>query len=135
MDISSYLVSAIEAKGLTQRAFAAMIEVSPAYLNKLCKGTKTPSIDMLDRICMALNMTPHEFFSTCPQEPIATSLSAFEYSLIKNIRVLPVHEKEAIAGMVLTLSQHQGASLGIACKRAAEFSPSASAFSPIISEE
>lgn len=103
MDISAYLTTAIRRKKITQRAFAAMIEVTPAYLNKLCKGTKTPSIDLLDKICVALDMSPSQFFSSSSDLPL--SLSPEETSLVQALRTLPDHEKHAIAQLIHALNE------------------------------
>lgn len=102
MDISKYLVAAIGLKRMTQKSLADRLNMSPAYVNKLCKGTKTPSIDLLDKICQALNMTPSEFFSCLSDKPYM-QLRESEIHLIDNYRCLYGYEKEVIADMVCSL--------------------------------
>lgn len=102
MDISKYLVAAISLKKTTQKSLADKLGMSPAYLNKLCKGTKNPSMELLDRICQALNMTPSEFFSCLSDKPYM-QLRESEIHLINNFRCLYGYEKEVIADMVSSL--------------------------------
>lgn len=41
-----------EAKGMTQMKFAEKLNISRSYMNKIEKGTKTPSIDLLIEIAV-----------------------------------------------------------------------------------
>ena len=104
MDISAYLITALRRKKITQRAFAERIEVTPAYLNKLCKGTKTPSIDLLDTICEALGMTPSEFFAVSDDAP--PTLSQEEAALVRTLRALPEDERQAVTHLIDTLGRY-----------------------------
>lgn len=102
MDISKYLSEAIKARGLTQKSFAERLGMAPAYLNKLCKGTKNPSMELLDRICQALDMTPSEFFS-CASETPSMQLEKNEIRLIIDFRGLYEYEKEVVSDMIGSL--------------------------------
>ena len=44
--LSQYL----QASGTTQRAFAALVSVSPSYINEIAKGTKSPGLRLALRI-------------------------------------------------------------------------------------
>lgn len=102
MNISRYLNAAIGQKKITQKALAEMLGTSPAYVNKLCKGTKNPSMELLDRICQALEMTPSEFFS-CISDAPTMQLQKAEIRLINNFRGLYDYERDVISDMVCAL--------------------------------
>lgn len=102
MDISKYLNEAIKAKGLTQKALADRLDMAPAYLNKLCKGTKNPSMELLDRICQALGMTPGEFFSFASETP-CMQLNKDEIHLVNDFRGLYDYEKDVVSELVYSL--------------------------------
>lgn len=102
MDISKYLTAAIDLKHTTQKSLADKLGTSPAYVNKLCKGTKNPSMELLDRICQALEMTPSEFFS-CPSDAPTMQLHRSEIRLINNYRGLYDYEQDVIADMICAL--------------------------------
>lgn len=102
MDISKYLNEAIKAKGITQKTLADRLCMAPAYLNKLCKGTKNPSIELLDRICQALGMTPSEFFS-CASDAPSMRLKKNEIRLVNDFRGLYDYEREVVSEMVGSL--------------------------------
>ncbi len=44
-------------KGLTQEALAVKAKMNRPYLSDMEQGTKNPSLDMLDRIAKALDIT------------------------------------------------------------------------------
>ncbi|MBQ2992116.1 MAG: helix-turn-helix domain-containing protein [Clostridia bacterium] len=102
MDISKNLVAAIELRKTTQKALAEKLGMTPAYLNKLCKGTKNPSMDLLERICQALEMSPCEFFSCLSETPVM-HLRKSEILLINNYRGLYEYEQEVVSDMVALL--------------------------------
>lgn len=102
MNISKYLNAAIDQKNLTQKSLADKLGTSPAYVNKLCKGTKNPSMELLDRICQALEMTPSEFFSCLADAP-TMQLHKSEIRLINNFRGLYDYERDVISDMVCAL--------------------------------
>lgn len=49
----------IEKSGMTQRTLAKEIDVSASYISGLCSGlTEGPSVEVLCRLCMALDVSP-----------------------------------------------------------------------------
>lgn len=102
MDISKYLNAAIELKGITQKSLAEKLGKTPAYINKLCKGTKNPSIEYLESILQALEMTPCEFFSCLADTP-TMQLHRSEIQLVNDFRGLYDYEKDVISDMIGSL--------------------------------
>lgn len=106
MNVSAHLLAALKSKKMTQKALASRLGITPAYLNKLCKGTKNPSMELLDRICNALELSPGEFFS-CLSDSACVRLCQTEAELIHNYRGLYDYEQEVVSEMVESLcSKH-----------------------------
>lgn len=63
MDIAGKLRILIEDKGLSQYAFARAAGVTPAYISEILAGKKKPTLDMLEKFCVTLNITLADFFS------------------------------------------------------------------------
>lgn len=49
----------MEKSGITQKDLAKKIDVSQSYISGLCSGsTEGPSVEVLCRLCMALDVSP-----------------------------------------------------------------------------
>lgn len=108
LEISKHLLAALRIEKMTQKTLSDKLGLSPAYVNKLCKGTKTPSIELLDRICTALDLTPSEFFSCLSSTP-SMQLCEREVDLIASFRGLYDYEQDVISEMVNSLrKKHLG---------------------------
>lgn len=53
-----------ESRHLSQNALANIAGVSPTYIYQLERGEKSPTIEYLNYICGALNISLNEFFSS-----------------------------------------------------------------------
>lgn len=56
------LIKIIKRLNLKQRHLANMIDQDPRYLNRIIKGHRNLSDDMIEKICKALNLKYHIFF-------------------------------------------------------------------------
>ena len=104
MDISEHLCAALKMRKKTQKALAEQLDISCVYVNQLCKGIKKPSMEMLERICGALELTPSEFFSCAPGAS-SVRLDKNEVELVIHYRALYDYEREAVAGLVRSLGE------------------------------
>ena len=53
-----------EQRKLTKNALATLAGVSPTYIHQIEKGEKCPTVEYLDYICQALNISLVDFFTT-----------------------------------------------------------------------
>lgn len=102
MDISQHLLAALNVKKMTQKALSEKLGIAPAYINKLCKGTKNPSIELLDKICNALELSPSEFFS-CLSDTPSMRLNRKEINLVHDFRGLYDYEQDVVSEMLSSL--------------------------------
>ncbi len=49
-----------ESKGITQAELAQLIHISPSFMNRLEKGSSTPSLEYICSISDALDITPQD---------------------------------------------------------------------------
>lgn len=52
-----------EAKGLTQRRLAELAGQASSYIPEIERGLKCPTVEVLENICFALDITLAEFFA------------------------------------------------------------------------
>ena len=52
-----------EASDISARTLAQMTNLDPSQISKVERGASKPSLDALERICQALNISLSEFFS------------------------------------------------------------------------
>ena len=64
-----------EKNHLSQNALANLAGVSPTYIYQLERGEKSPTIEYLNYICGALNISLNEFFSSSDTVFSVNSLS------------------------------------------------------------
>lgn len=71
MNIKSILINNLrfyrKDKKLTQSQFAEMINVSTNYYNAIENGKYFPSLDVLNVICIQLDIRPYQLFMENPQ--------------------------------------------------------------------
>lgn len=108
MDFGAHLKAALEMKKIQQKALAKRLDISTVYVNKLCNGLKTPSLDLLERICDALGFTLSEFFS-CGEDGASMRLGKSEVEMLLDFRGLPGYEQRAVAELIFALQRKRGA--------------------------
>jgi len=64
MNIGNRITDLRNQLGYTTNKLAKLAGVSQSYLRDIELGNKKPGIDILDKLCNALNVTLAEFFST-----------------------------------------------------------------------
>ena len=62
MSIAASLRMALAKKNKSQTWLAKEIEVTRPYVCNICNGNKKPSIETIERICKALEITKSDFF-------------------------------------------------------------------------
>ena len=70
--------------GISQAALAERISTSTHYIAMIELERKTPSLDMLERIAIALQIDPHELFST--RKVPKTSLRKLQETVLEDIQ-------------------------------------------------
>ena len=60
MEIGERIRQYREKAGMPQAQLANSIHVSPSYMNRIEKGTSTPSIELICSVAKALNITPQD---------------------------------------------------------------------------
>lgn len=70
---------------------AKEVGISPTFLSYLENGTKNPSLDTLQKICNALDVTLGEFFSS-ENAKLPKDLQ----ELIQNVKVLKPHQLKTL---------------------------------------
>ena len=71
MDIGYRISYLREGAGLSGRALALKVGLDPSQINKIEHNVNKPSLDALERICVALGVTLSEFFAdTKEREPL-----------------------------------------------------------------
>lgn len=66
IDIGNRIKLLREAANISGRSLAKMTGLDPSQISKIERGNSKPSLDALERICHALNITLSEFFSYDP---------------------------------------------------------------------
>lgn len=57
MGIGEKIAHILKVRGITQREFAKMIGLQEATLSRYINGTRTPNIQQIREICMALDVS------------------------------------------------------------------------------
>lgn len=63
MNIGARLTKFREAKGLSKNRLAKEVGVTQGFISQLELGNRTPTLEVLNRICSVLGITLHDFFA------------------------------------------------------------------------
>lgn len=63
INIGNRIKNLREASDISARTLAQMTNLDPSQISKIERGSSKPSLDALERICKALNISLSEFFS------------------------------------------------------------------------
>jgi transcriptional regulator with XRE-family HTH domain len=67
--VSKRLRQRREALGLSQADVAERVDVNPSYVGLLERGERVPSLDVLLKMCAAVELTPAELFADASPKP------------------------------------------------------------------
>ena len=95
-----------EARGLEQKAFAALLGVTPNAVSNWECGRSRPDINLLPAICSSLGVTLYELFDMAPP---SYSISAREKTLVDAYRALNLGNQYVVDKTVETLAFVQSA--------------------------
>lgn len=97
MDYAKAIRIIRSARGLSQKELSELIGYTPAYISRIEKGTRIPSIDVLQRISDRLGIPMHliMLLATTNSEKIpASSIEKFATDLL-DLLLAPRHELNA----------------------------------------
>lgn len=100
MDVGSRIRELRELTGTSAKELSIALRVSPSFISGLENGTKKCSLDNLEKICAAMNLSLNDFFA-----PQAQDLPKHILELINSAQKLAPDQVEAINLMIKTLNR------------------------------
>lgn len=88
--------------GISGRMLARLTDLDPSQISKIENGTSKPSLDALDRICKALNVTLSEFFS-----PESIDLPPDLRQLLETTKFLTAEQRKLLNDFLKTFKDQQ----------------------------
>jgi plasmid maintenance system antidote protein VapI len=98
------LIRIIEQFKLQQNQLAVMIDQTPEYLNKLVKGHRGISDDIIAKICSVLDISPYEFYINHTTPLPATDLARKALNMVREAEKTQV---EHIASEAIEFARHR----------------------------
>lgn len=89
-----------EQAGTSGRMLAKLTKLDPSQISKIENGAAKPSLDALDRICQALDITISEFFST-ESDPLPPDL----VQLLKTTKKLTPEQRKLLNEFLRSLEK------------------------------
>ncbi len=86
-------------KRLSQEELALNAGINPTYIGHIERGLKCPTIDTLNKICTALNITLSQLLDFGSDTPVIDNSEAIE-KISFNIKNLPKEDADRIADIV-----------------------------------
>ena len=86
----------IKTSQYTQADIARLLDVSKPPVTYWIKGTISPNIELLDKLCILLGISINDIFSSYPTNPPLPALAPDEQKLIDDYRTLNDQGKEHI---------------------------------------
>jgi len=83
---------------MSQEQVAHIADITPAYLGQVERGTKNITVDTLEKVCTALNITLADFFSTAKERD--RSIDEVSNQILHQLHDKSKSEKQAILKMV-----------------------------------
>lgn len=105
MDLGATIKCLAKSRGITQSQIASSLGVTQSFVSALYTNKKVPSLDMLLKLCTCLNVSPNDLlcYSSSPTSDL--NLTDAEAQLIIAYRSLSARDKDAVIGLVRTLSK------------------------------
>lgn len=98
MDISDKIKTLREKKGLSKNKLGKLAGVSQSYVSEIEAGKKKPTLEILERICNALEITIVELLSD-PNSDLPPDIAA----LIESAKHLTLEQRKALQRFIDTL--------------------------------
>lgn len=86
-------------KMLSQEELAFSAGINPTYIGHIERGLKCPTIDTLNKICIALNITLSQLLDFDSNIPVTDNSEAID-KIFFNIKNLPKEDADRIADIV-----------------------------------
>lgn len=90
-----------KAVGLTQAALAEAADISINFMGCIERGERTPSIETIDKLAKALNISPKEFF----EFPDAEDEAVVSETFLAEIRKCKVEDIKILTPLVRRLAE------------------------------
>ena len=103
MAFGDRLLEILEEKEISQKEFAAMLNIAPTTLNGYIKNKRQPDFELVRRIVFILDTTADHLLE-CPQND---NISVKEMSLIFKMRILSEEQQNMIYELVNIVSKNK----------------------------
>ncbi len=95
----------IKSSQYTQADIARLLDVSKPTVTNWIKGTNSPNIELLDKLCILLGISINDIFSSNPPSIFSPTLSPDEQKLIDNYRTLNDQGKELARAQIAVMTK------------------------------
>jgi len=92
--IAKRLSALLEEKDISERQLSLQLGYSPSYVNKIVNGQINITLDILEELCNALNVTAEEFLM------VPEADTANKYMLLRDIEDLTVEDMEQLRSII-----------------------------------
>lgn len=90
-------------RGLSQEQLALAAGITPAYLGQVERGVKNPTVQIIEYVCEAMNVSLSAFFSDTASTP--TVEDATEKQILGQLSILSTEEKSIVLQVIKNLMQ------------------------------
>lgn len=97
MTFGDRLLNLLDEKDISQKDFAAMLNIAPSTLNGYIKNKRQPDFELIKNIVFILD-TSADYLLDCPSD--GARLSIREMSLIGKMRILSDEQQDIIYDLV-----------------------------------
>lgn len=97
MNFGERLLNLLDEKDISQKDFAAMLNIAPSTLNGYIKNKRQPDFELVKSIVFILD-TSADYLLDCPSD--GARFSVREMSLIGKMRILSEEQQELIYDLV-----------------------------------
>lgn len=115
MEVGNNVKQIAKERGITQSQIAEALGVTQAFISALYTGKKIPSLDMLLKLCDFLNVSPNTLLGVDLKSNSTYCLSNVESDLLEKFRLLTLRDKEAVIGLIGSLSKHSPKEIASTC--------------------
>lgn len=103
MEFGDRLLLLLNEKGISQRDFAAMLNIAPTTLNGYIKNKRQPDFSLVRQMTFLLNVSA-DYLLDC--ERSSAELNAHELALISKLRKMDEKDQKIIYELVNLMGKH-----------------------------